>query len=103
MTREWRGILSRYGQSVTLRQGEKAVQLRALVQPVLEESRPQAEPTPWAWGDRSAFCIWVRRSTPWAGTPWWSGRGSGSGSDGPTWRAERSVPTGGRCSVPEMR
>ena len=55
MTREWRGILSRYGQSVTLRQGEKAVQLRALVQPVLEESRPQAEPTPLGLARRERF------------------------------------------------
>ena len=55
MTREWKGILSRYGQRVTLRQGEKAVQLRALVQPVLEESRPQAEPTPLGLGRQERF------------------------------------------------
>ena len=55
MVREWKGILSRYGQSVTLRQGEKTVQLRALVQPVLEESRPQAEPTPLGLGRQERF------------------------------------------------
>ena len=55
MVREWKGILSRYGQSVTLCQGERSVQLKALVQPVLEESRPQTEPTPLGLGRQERF------------------------------------------------
>ena len=55
MVREWKGILSRYGQSVTLCQGEQSVQLKALVQPVLEESRPQTEPTPLGLGRQERF------------------------------------------------
>ena len=91
MVREWKGILGRYGQSVTLRQGEKAVQLRALVQPVLEEGRPQAEPTPLGLGRRNGSCIWARRSTPWTGTP---GGVSGGAVPGP------EGPPGGRDGLP---
>ena len=46
MEREWRGILNRYGQQVMLYRGEEAVPLRALLQPVLEESKTQQLPTP---------------------------------------------------------
>ena len=55
MVREWDGILARYGQTVTLLRGEESVTLRAFVQPVLEESRGQREPTPLGVSGQERF------------------------------------------------
>ena len=55
MVRAWKDILARYGQEVALCQGERTARLRAVVQPVLEESRPQAEPTPLGLGRQERF------------------------------------------------
>ena len=52
---EWQGILSRYGQQVLVRRGEEQVSLRAFLQPVLEKSTPQQEPTPLGLGSREKF------------------------------------------------
>ena len=48
MDREWRGILAKYGQDVTVCQNreEAGVVLRAFLQPVLEKKTPQTLPTP---------------------------------------------------------
>ena len=92
MVREWKGILSRYGQSVTLRQGEKTVQLRALVQPVLEESRPQAEPTPLGLARRERFLyLGPAEHPPGPGHP---GGVAGGAVPGP------AGPPGGRDGLP---
>lgn len=45
MAEEWKSILARYGQSVTLRREGGETALRAFFQPV-EEKSPGAEPTP---------------------------------------------------------
>lgn len=45
MDRIWRGLLNRYGQEVTLRNGGKAVTVRAFVQPILEQSKSQQTPS----------------------------------------------------------
>nr|DAG06718.1 MAG TPA: hypothetical protein [Caudoviricetes sp.] len=46
MEREWQGILSQYGQNVVLSQGGEQLSIKALIQPVLEESRVQEIPSP---------------------------------------------------------
>jgi len=46
MDREWRAILAKYGQSVSVFDGEKSVHVRAFFQPVLEKSREQEVPSP---------------------------------------------------------
>lgn len=46
MERLWGDILERFGQEVTLREGEEAVTLHALVQPVLEREGLQEAPSP---------------------------------------------------------
>jgi len=47
MDREWSAILRRYGQPVTVYEGEQAgVSLRAFLQPVLERGKEQEVPTP---------------------------------------------------------
>ena len=50
MEREWQGILSRYGQQVTLRRGEESVSLKALIQPAMEKEKLQWQPTPLGLG-----------------------------------------------------
>ena len=50
MEREWQGILSRYGQNVTLYRGEKRAAVRAFLQPVLEKGTVQELPTPLGLG-----------------------------------------------------
>lgn len=46
MERMWGDILDRFGQDVVLREGEQAVPLRALVQPLLERGEDQEVPSP---------------------------------------------------------
>lgn len=46
MDREWRAILAKYGQSVSVFDGEKSVRVRAFLQPVLEKGREQEVPSP---------------------------------------------------------
>lgn len=47
MDREWRSILARYGQNVTLRrEGMEDQALRAFLQPVLDREREQRLPSP---------------------------------------------------------
>lgn len=48
MEREWRAILARYGQPVTVYQGEaeQGISLRAFLQPVLEKGTEQSLPSP---------------------------------------------------------
>ena len=55
MEQTWRGILGQYGQEVTLRQGEKAVSLRAFLQPALNGSAEQKLPTPLGLGRKDRF------------------------------------------------
>lgn len=55
MEREWQGILSRFGQQVTLCRGEERVSLKALLQPVLEEGTSQWQPTPLGLGSQEKF------------------------------------------------
>ena len=55
MEREGQGILSRYGQQVTLRRGEQSISLKALLQPVLEEEKLQRLPTPLGLGSQEKF------------------------------------------------
>lgn len=48
MDREWRSILARYGQDVTVyqKEGDPGVALRAFLQPVLEPGTAQTTPSP---------------------------------------------------------
>ena len=46
MEQEWKEILKRYGQSVSLCQGEQTVSLRAFVQPALSQDREQEVSSP---------------------------------------------------------
>ena len=55
MEQTWKGILSQYGQAVTLRQGEDAVSLRAFVQPALDRGTEQEVPTPLGLGRKDRF------------------------------------------------
>lgn len=55
MEQTWRGLLNRYGQAVTLRQGEDAVSLRAFVQPALDKGMEQETPTPLGLGPKDRF------------------------------------------------
>ena len=55
MEREWQDILARYGQAVTLRRGEAAVPLRALVQPLLDRGRDQEVPSSLGLGRTDCY------------------------------------------------
>ena len=55
MEQTWKGILSRYGQQVTLRRGEDEVSLRAFVQPALDRGKRQELPTPLGLGGQDRF------------------------------------------------
>lgn len=46
MDREWKEILARFGQEVTLCKVEEKTSLRAFVQPVLDRGKDQENPTP---------------------------------------------------------
>ncbi|MBR4099227.1 MAG: hypothetical protein IKK44_04480 [Clostridium sp.] len=46
MDREWAAILARYGQRVTVRDGEGEYAARAFLQPVREKGEAQLVPTP---------------------------------------------------------
>lgn len=46
MDREWKGILARFGQKITLCKGGERTSLRAFVQPVLDRGKDQERPTP---------------------------------------------------------
>ena len=51
----WNHILDRFGHAVTLRGGEEAVSLRALVQPVLDQGREQETAGPLGLGRQDRF------------------------------------------------
>ena len=55
MEQTWRGILSQYGQEVTLRRGEEEASLRAFVQPALDRGKEQEVPTPLGLGGQDRF------------------------------------------------
>lgn len=55
MRRTWKGILYRYGQDVTLSRGEERRTVKALVQPVLDRSGEQEEPSPLGTGRQERF------------------------------------------------
>jgi len=55
MERLWDGILERFGQDVTLRDGENETPVRALVQPWLERSKEQEVPGPLGLGRQDRF------------------------------------------------
>ena len=55
MEREWQGILSKYGQPVTLVQGEERTPVRALIQPALDRGRDQEIPSPLGLGCQDRF------------------------------------------------
>lgn len=55
MEREWRGILARYGQAVTLQTGTERVSLRAFVQPARDRGRDQEVPSPRGLGRQDRF------------------------------------------------
>ena len=46
MEREWKGLLTRYGQPVVLHQGERTLSGRAFVQPIRESGQEQLVPSP---------------------------------------------------------
>ena len=55
MEQTWRGILSRYGQEVTLRRGENETSLRAFVQSALDRGTQQEVPGPLGLGRKDRF------------------------------------------------
>lgn len=55
MERTWKGILSRYGQAVTLRRGENSISLRAFVQPALDRGTRQEVSGPLGLGRKDRF------------------------------------------------
>lgn len=55
MEQIWNSILDRFGQDITLRRGEEAVSLRALIQPVLERGKYQEVPSPLGLGRQDQF------------------------------------------------
>ena len=68
MERIWDDILECFGQEVTLSEGEEAVTLHALIQPILERDRRPLPP--WGWNGGSGFAIWDPLNRPSARTPW---------------------------------
>lgn len=55
MELEWKGILARFGQEVTLRRDGEDCSLRAFVQPALDRGRDQEAPTPLGLGRQDRF------------------------------------------------
>lgn len=55
MEREWRKILARYGQAVTLERDGTRVSLRAFVQPESDRGRDQEVPSPRGFGRQDRF------------------------------------------------
>ena len=64
MEQTWQGILNRYGQAITLRQGENAVSLRAFVQPALDRGTEQEVPGPLGLGRKDRFLYLGPESHP---------------------------------------
>lgn len=55
MEQTWKGILRRYGQTVTLRRGEDSISLRAFIQPALDRGKRQEVPGPLGLGRKDRF------------------------------------------------
>lgn len=55
MRRAWKRILYRYGQDVVLNRGGERRRVKALIQPVLDKSREQEEPSPLGVGRQEQF------------------------------------------------
>ena len=55
MERLWAGILERFGQEVTLRNGRNEAAVKALVQPYLERSGEQESPGPLGLERKNCF------------------------------------------------
>lgn len=55
MEQEWKGILNRFGQEVTLRKEGEDCSLRAFVQPAMERSKEQEIPGPMGLGRQDRF------------------------------------------------
>lgn len=85
MEREWRAILARYGQEMTLhhKTGERHL-VRAFFQPVLDKGEEQEVPSPWACGGRNDFCTWGPVPAFWSLAMRWSGWVGATGFNRPT-------------------
>ena len=77
MDREWTAILARYGQNVVLHRDGGKVQLRAFLQPVLDQRGEQAVPTALGLRREDRFLYLGPRDVPLDPSMWveWDGRG----------------------------
>ena len=55
MEQEWKGILARFGQEITLRKDGEERLIRAFVQPAMDRSGDQEVPTPMGLGRQDRF------------------------------------------------
>ena len=51
----WAALLTKYGQPVTLHQGDTAVDARAFLQPIREKGQAQRLPSPLGWQREDRF------------------------------------------------